>query len=154
MNVFNQAAHQFLQTGGLPGGAPLHQFAGDDGVVGRAYDFDLDAIDENDAAADGGDDKDAPMPDAEPVVAIVASHVFDAPAAAADALDAGVLPRLATTLSAFDAFSAPRLAFVAAAPSRAFVACGAADDGLDAASVLDLGDCVEQPFTADTTSTN
>ena len=149
MNVFNQAAHQFLQTGGLPGGAPLHQFAGDDGVVGRAYDLDLHAID--DAAVDGGDDEDdddAPMPDAEPVVALVASHGLDAPAAAADALDVAALPRLATTLSAFDAFSAPRLAFIAAAPSRAFVARGAADDGLDTTSLLDLGDCGEQPFAA------
>ena len=119
MNVFNQAAHQFLQTGGLPGGAPLHQFAGDDGVVGRAYDLDLHAID--DAAVDGGDDEDdddAPMPDAEPVVALVASHGLDAPAAAVDALDVAALPRLATTLSAFDALSASRLAFIAAAPSR------------------------------------
>ena len=114
----------------------------------RAYDLDRDAIDENDAAADGGDDEDAPMPDAAPVVAIVASHVVGAPAAAADTLDAGVLPRLATTLSAFDAFAASRPAFIAAAPSLAFGARGAADDGLDAASVLDLGDCVEQPFTA------
>jgi hypothetical protein len=89
------------------------------------------------------------MPDAErAVVAIVASHVVDAPAAAADALDAGVLPRLAATPSTFDAFSAPRFAFIAAAPSRAFVARGAADDGLDTASLLDLGDCGEQPFAA------
>ena len=89
------------------------------------------------------------MPDAEQaVVAIVASHVVDAPAAAADALDVAALPRLATTLSAFDAFSAPRLAFIAAAPSRALVARGAADDGLDTASLLDLGDCGEQPFAA------
>ena len=98
MNVFNQAAHQFLQTGGLPGGAPLQQFAGDDGVVGRAYDFDLDAIDDAAAEADDEDDDDASMPDAElPVVALVASHGLDAPAAAADALDVAALsPRKVT----------------------------------------------------------
>ena len=99
MNVFNQAAHQFLQTGGLPGGAPLHQFAGDDGVVGRAYDLDLHAIDDAAAEADDEDDDDASMPDAEPVVALVASHGLDAPAAAADALDVAALPRLAATPS-------------------------------------------------------
>ena len=149
MNVFNQAAHQFLQTGGLPGGAPLQQFAGDDGVVGRAYDFDLDAIDDAAAEADDEDDDDASMPDAElPVVALVASHGLDAPAAVVDALDAAALPRLAATPSTFDALSASRLAFIAAAPSRAFVARGAADDGLDTTSLLDLGDCGEQPFAA------
>ena len=115
----------------------------------RDYDLDLDAIDENDAAADGGDDEDALMPDAEqPVVAIVASHVVDAPAAAVDALDVSALPHFAATPTARDAFSASRLAFIAAAPSRAFVARGAADDGLDTTSLLDLGDCGEQPFAA------
>ena len=147
MNVFNQAAHQFLQTGGLPGGAPLHQFAGDDGVVGRAYDFDLDAIDDAAAAADGGDDEDASMPDAEPhVVALVARDCLDAPAAAVDALDAGVLLRLAATPSTSDTLSASRLAFIAAAPSRALGARDAADDGLDAGAFLDLEGCGEQPF--------
>ena len=42
-----------------------------------------------------------------------------APAAAADALDAGVLTRLAETPTARDAFSAPRLAFIAASAPRA-----------------------------------